>query len=234
MRIAHRRRARRDDARRRAVAADLLMRRRMTTSLQVDTTAPPSRGHVLWITAGLGCDGDTIAITAATQPSIEDIVLGAIPGLPEGASAQPGARLRERRRVPAVVSRRRRRASSTRSCSSSKARSPTRRTRPKATGPAFGTDTATGQPITTCEWIDRLAPKAWAVVAAGTCATYGGIHAMAGQPDRVHGPAPTTSAGTGSRRPACRSSTCPAARCSPTTSWRRCSTCSTRRPATRR
>ena len=31
---------------------------------------------VLWITAGLGCDGDTIAMTAATQPSIEDIVNG--------------------------------------------------------------------------------------------------------------------------------------------------------------
>ena len=31
---------------------------------------------VLWITAGLGCDGDTIAMTAATQPSIEDIVTG--------------------------------------------------------------------------------------------------------------------------------------------------------------
>ena len=46
----------------------------------------------------------------------------------------------------------------------------------------------TGQPITTCEWIDRLAPKALAVVAIGTCATYGGIHAMAGQPDRLHGP----------------------------------------------
>ena len=25
---------------------------------------------VLWITAGLGCDGDTIAMTAATQPSL--------------------------------------------------------------------------------------------------------------------------------------------------------------------
>jgi hydrogenase small subunit len=35
---------------------------------------------VLWITAGLGCDGDTIAMTAATQPSIEDLVLGAFPG----------------------------------------------------------------------------------------------------------------------------------------------------------
>ena len=47
---------------------------------------------------------------------------------------------------------------------------------------AMGTDPATGQPITTCEWIDRLAPNAWAIVAAGTCATYGGIHAMAGNP----------------------------------------------------
>ena len=47
---------------------------------------------------------------------------------------------------------------------------------------SFGTDASTGQPITTCEWIDRLAPKAWAVMAAGTCATYGGIHAMEGNP----------------------------------------------------
>ena len=47
---------------------------------------------------------------------------------------------------------------------------------------SFGTDQATGQPITTCEWIDWLAPKAWAVIAAGTCATYGGIHAMEGNP----------------------------------------------------
>lgn len=37
---------------------------------------------VLWITAGLGCDGDTVSMTAATQPSIEDVLLGAFPGLP--------------------------------------------------------------------------------------------------------------------------------------------------------
>ena len=47
---------------------------------------------------------------------------------------------------------------------------------------SLGTDPATGQPITTCEWIDRLAPRAWAVIAVGTCATYGGIHAMEGNP----------------------------------------------------
>ncbi|MGA7624142.1 MAG: hypothetical protein WCA91_11210, partial [Candidatus Acidiferrales bacterium] len=46
----------------------------------------------------------------------------------------------------------------------------------------FGTDQLTGQPILTCDWIDRLAPNAWAVVAAGTCAAYGGIHAMEGNP----------------------------------------------------
>jgi hydrogenase small subunit len=26
---------------------------------------------ILWITGGLGCDGDTIAMTAASQPSLE-------------------------------------------------------------------------------------------------------------------------------------------------------------------
>ena len=53
--------------------------------------------HILWLTAGLGCDGDSVSITAATQPSIEDVLLGAIPGPPESAPAQPGARVRERR-----------------------------------------------------------------------------------------------------------------------------------------
>jgi hydrogenase small subunit len=51
----------------------------------------------------------------------------------------------------------------------------------------LGTDPHTGQPITTNEWIDRLAPKALAVVACGTCATYGGIHAMEGNPTAAMG-----------------------------------------------
>jgi hydrogenase small subunit len=47
---------------------------------------------------------------------------------------------------------------------------------------ALGTDPKTKQPIKTTEWIDRLAPKALAIMGCGTCATYGGIHAMAGNP----------------------------------------------------
>jgi hydrogenase small subunit len=41
------------------------------------TEAPPDETviHVLWINAGLSCDGDSVALTAATQPSIEEIAL---------------------------------------------------------------------------------------------------------------------------------------------------------------
>src|SRR3954465_13339537 len=45
--------------------------------------------HVLWINAGLSCDGDSVALTAATQPSIEEIALGALPGRPQIAVPRP-------------------------------------------------------------------------------------------------------------------------------------------------
>jgi len=38
--------------------------------------------HIIWLTAGLSCDGDSVSVTAAEQPSIEDVLLGNIPGLP--------------------------------------------------------------------------------------------------------------------------------------------------------
>jgi hydrogenase small subunit len=69
--------------------------------------------------------------------------------------------------------------------------------------------------------VDRpLAPKAWGVVAIGTCATYGGIHAMAGNPTGCMGLADYLgwdfrSAG------GLPIVNVPAARCSRTTSWRR-------------
>lgn len=45
--------------------------------------APIQQIDILWITAGLGCDGETIAMTGAMQPSIEDFVLGGIPWIPK-------------------------------------------------------------------------------------------------------------------------------------------------------
>src|SRR5580704_17058639 len=37
---------------------------------------------VLWLTAGLGCDGESISITAATQAALEELILGGLPWVP--------------------------------------------------------------------------------------------------------------------------------------------------------
>src|SRR3979411_1407135 len=52
-------------------------------------SAPIEEIDILWLTAGLSCDGDTIAMTAATQPSIEDLVMGAIPWIPKARLTNP-------------------------------------------------------------------------------------------------------------------------------------------------
>ena len=144
--------------------------------------SPVAEVHILWITAGLGCDGDSVSITAATQPSIEDVVLGAIPGLPKVHLHNPVLAYENGDDFMKYLVPWRSKASSILSFWWSKARFPTRRSRRKATGRRSEPIPTTGQPITTNEWIDRLAPKALAVVARGTCATYGGIHAMEGNP----------------------------------------------------
>ena len=60
-----------------------------TTDAPPDETVDETIVHVLWINAGLSCDGDSVALTAATQPSIEEIALGALPGLPKIAVHWP-------------------------------------------------------------------------------------------------------------------------------------------------
>ena len=142
--------------------------------------------HILWMTAGLSCDGDTISITAATQPSVEDVVLGAIPGLPKVHLHNPVLAYEvgddfmkyfyqaEQGLIDPFVL-------------VVEGSIPNEKIKAEGYWAAQGNDPMTGQPITTCEWIDRLAPKALAVVAIGTCATYGGIHAMAGNPTGAMG-----------------------------------------------
>jgi hydrogenase small subunit len=51
----------------------------------------------------------------------------------------------------------------------------------------LGVDPSNGEPISTCTWIDRLAPRAAAVLALGTCAAFGGIPAMRGNPTGAMG-----------------------------------------------
>ena len=69
------------------------------------TQRPPAvkEVHILWITAGLSCDGDSVSVTAATQPSIEDVLLGAIPGLPKVHLHNPVLAYEVRRRLHEVL-----------------------------------------------------------------------------------------------------------------------------------
>ena len=144
--------------------------------------AAASDVHILWITAGLSCDGDTVSVTAAEQPSIEDVLLGAIPGLPKVHLHNPVLAYevgddfmkffyQAEQGTLRPIRARRRRLHSERDAS-----------RARVIGRRWAPIRKPASPFLRLQWIDRLAPKALAVIAIGTCATYGGIHAMAGNP----------------------------------------------------
>ncbi|MFC7758786.1 hydrogenase expression protein HypE [Catellatospora bangladeshensis] len=161
----------------------------MTATMSAEVDERPI--HILWLNGGLSCDGDSVALTAATQPSIEEIALGGLPGLPKIAVHWPlidfecgpmqgadnfidwfhKADRGELEPFVLVV----------------EGSIPNESIKAEGYWAAFGADPQTMQPITTSEWLDRLAPKALAVLAVGTCATYGGIHAMAGNPTGAMG-----------------------------------------------
>ncbi|MET9294122.1 hydrogenase expression protein HypE [Streptomyces sp. NPDC003077] len=147
--------------------------------------------HVLWLNAGLSCDGESVALTAATQPSVEELALGALPGLPRLALHWP---LLDYASGPQLGPddftewfRRAERGELEPFVLVVEGSVPNEAIKEEGYWSGFGNDPETGQPITTSEWLDRLAPLATAVVAAGTCAAYGGIHAMQGNPTGAMG-----------------------------------------------
>jgi len=142
--------------------------------------------HVLWVTVGLSCEGDSVAMTSATNPSLEDIIQGVIPGMPrvvihnqviafetgeEYIQAWYDAEQGKLDPFVLVI----------------EGSLGNEQINGEGHWSGFGVNPETEQPITVNEWIDRLAPKAAAVVAVGTCATYGGIPAMKNNPTGAMG-----------------------------------------------
>ena len=149
-------------------------------------TGPLNIVHVFWI-AGMSCDGCSIAATGATNPSVEDLLLGNVPGLPKVvlhhpvlsvAAGSEFARpwhqaVRGELGAPYVVV--------------LEGSVPDDQSFPENEGyfSAFGAggfdpDVDTDQPNRVTDWLKKLAPGAAAYVAIGTCATWGGIPAAAG------------------------------------------------------
>jgi hydrogenase small subunit len=142
--------------------------------------------HVFWI-AGMSCDGCSIAATAGTNPSVEDLLLGRIPNLPKVVLHHPvlnpgsgtelmrpmHAAVNGELGAPYVV------------CLEGSVPDdqafPTDKGYFSAMGAGgFDPMSDTEQPNRVTDWLWKLAPGAAAFVAVGTCATWGGIPAAAG------------------------------------------------------
>jgi hydrogenase small subunit len=154
----------------------------MASTPSPDVKLPIDELDILWITAGMSCDGDSVSVTAAQRPALEDVVLQGIPGLPKVHLHNPvlAAAVGEEFLLPF---RKAWRGENERPYALVVEGSiPNEEVKDEGYWAAWGEDPQTRQPILTTTWIDKLAPRALAVIAIGTCAAYGGIHAMAGNP----------------------------------------------------
>jgi hydrogenase small subunit len=147
---------------------------------------PLEKVYVIWM-VGASCDGCSVAATGATHPRLEHLLAGVIPGLPRvelihtvvsvecGAEWTHNLFMAERGELdaPYVI------------CWEGSVMDES------IAGEGYwmglGEDPQTGRQITSLEWLDRLSPGAAAVVAVGTCASWGGIPAAKGNPTNAMG-----------------------------------------------
>lgn len=145
---------------------------------------PVTEVHAFWL-AGMSCDGCSIAAVGAKHPTVEQLVTGSIPGLPRVVLHHPVLSVTAGHRfmqayhdardgklgAPYVVIQEGSVADEDIAGSFGGYWS--------AMGATVSED-GSQQPIPTAHWLRDLAPGAAAVIAVGTCATWGGIPAAAG------------------------------------------------------
>jgi len=147
--------------------------------------------HVFWL-AGMSCDGCSIAVTGATNPGIEGLLLGIVPAMPKVLLHHPvlaveaGADFVQTFKDaaagtlgdPYVV------------VFEGSVADERIAARTGGYFSAMGMEAISGEaddgdvkhPVPTATWLHRLAPGAAATIAIGTCATWGGIPSAAGNP----------------------------------------------------
>lgn len=146
--------------------------------------------HAFWL-AGMSCDGCSIAAVGATHPTVESLLLGAIPGMPKLVLHHPVLSVeagqafvhnyelaeQDELNAPYVII--------------FEGSVPDESLAAIHGGywSGLGAREVDGemQPIPTAEWLERMAPNAAAVIALGTCATWGGVPAAIGNPTGAMG-----------------------------------------------
>ncbi len=142
--------------------------------------------YLIWLGGG-SCEGCSVAVTGATHPRLEQLLAGAIPGLPRvelvhcllstesGSEWTANLLMAERGELDAPY------------ILTWEGSVLDESTAGDGSWSGLGQDPLTGRQIPTSEWLDRLAPEAAAVIAVGTCAAWGGIPAAAGNPTGSRG-----------------------------------------------
>lgn len=164
-------------------SAERELQRSMSEERQGAMLGPVKVVHAFWL-AGMSCDGCTIAVTGATSPGVEELLIGRLPGVPRVVLHHPVTSVEAgepfiknyelaaegKLNAPYVVI--------------YEGSIPDEDLAEETGGywAAMGVEEQNGhhRPIPTSEWLERLAPDAAAVLAIGTCATWGGIPAAYG------------------------------------------------------
>ena len=147
---------------------------------------PLEKIYLIWM-VGASCDGCSVAATGATHPRVEHLLAGIIPGLPRVelihtvVSTEVGPEwthnlfMAERGELdaPYVIT--------------WEGSIMDESIAGDGYWMGLGEDPQTGRQITSLEWLDRLSPGAAAVIAIGTCASWGGIPAAKGNPTNAMG-----------------------------------------------
>ncbi len=146
---------------------------------------PLEKVYAFWM-AGMSCDGCSISVLGATQPSVESLLLGSIPGIPRVILHHPVLSVdageafvkhfedawHGKLDAPYVII--------------LEGSVPDERLSGDGWFSAMGTgvinEHGAGSPTSMNDWLSRLAPNAAAAFAIGTCATWGGVPAAAGNP----------------------------------------------------
>lgn len=146
-------------------------------------TGPITVVHAFWL-AGMSCDGCSVAVTGATNPSVESLLTGSVATLPKLVLHHPVLSVEAGHEFVRNFE----------LAAEGKLDAPyvvifegsvaDERISSKTGGywSGMGMREVDGemQMISTAEWLERLAPGAAATIAIGTCATWGGVPAAIG------------------------------------------------------
>lgn len=140
---------------------------------------PLEKVYVIWL-AGMSCDGCSISILGATRPPLESLMAGTVYGVPQlivshtALSLESGQEYLERffkaergeLDAPYVIV--------------LEGSVPDENLNKDNGGYFVAIGDENGRQVPTAEWLTRLCPKAAAVIAVGTCSSWGGIPAAEG------------------------------------------------------